>query len=77
MHSLRVMSSRGDDAVVWSDDLAEAQTAAVREAESIFQSAMLRRDSAFVIVEGEKPRRVTTFDRTAPLILILPRVVGG
>ena len=78
---LRVMSRRGDDRVTWDEQSvlagdAEA-TAAVREAERIFEQERATGATAFRIDPGKPAQRIEEFDRTAEQIVLVPRVVGG
>jgi hypothetical protein len=79
--TLRIMSRRGDDRVVWDNRRAtvgdfEAE-AAVREAERIFNEARAKGATAFKVDAGKAPARLDEFDRTAEQIVLVPRVVGG
>ncbi len=81
MAHLRVLSSRGDSAVEWDIQRADAgdaeAIAAVDEAERIFRQQRARGATAF-IVEGDQPaRRIDTFDPHAEQILMVPRLAGG
>jgi len=81
MGMLRVMSRRGDERVVWDQQKAEIgdveATAAVREAERIFNEERSRGATAFKIEPGKPGARIEQFDRTAEQIVMVPRVVGG
>lgn len=80
MGMLRVMSRRGDDRVTWDLDKVltgdPEATAAIREAERIFQQERACGATAFKVV-GQTPQRIDLFDRTAEQIVLVPRVVGG
>jgi hypothetical protein len=78
---LRVMSRRGDDRVTWDDQKVIAgdpeATAAVREAERIFEQERAKGATAFRIDPNKPAERIEQFDRTAEQIVLVPRVVGG
>ena len=78
---LRVMSRRGDDRVTWDEQSVLAgdpeATAAVREAERIFEQERTKGATAFRIDPGKPAQRIEEFDRTAEQIVLVPRVVGG
>ena len=78
---LRVMSRRGDDRVTWDEQSVLAgdpeATAAVREAERIFEQERAKGATAFRIDPGKPAQRIEEFDRTAEQIVLVPRVVGG
>jgi hypothetical protein len=78
---LRVMSRRGDDRVTWNEQSVLAgdpeATAAVREAERIFEQERGKGATAFRIDPGKPAQRIEEFDRTAEQIVLVPRVVGG
>jgi len=81
MGMLRIMSRKGDERVAWDLKKVESNdpeaTAAIREAERIFNQERARGSTAFK-VESDKPvERIETFDRTAEQIVMVPRVVGG
>lgn len=81
MGMLRVMSRRGDDRIGWDIQKAETgdaeATAAVREAERIFNEERARGATAFKVETGKPIKRIEQFDRTAEQIVVVPRVVGG
>jgi hypothetical protein len=78
---LRVMSRRGDDRVTWDEQSVLAgeseATAAVREAERIFEQERAKGATAFRIDPGKPAQRIEEFDKTAEQIVLVPRVVGG
>src|SRR5215467_9612063 len=78
---LRVMSRRGDDRVTWDEQSVLAgdpeATAAVREAERIFEQERAKGATAFRIDPGKPAQRIVEFDQTAEQIVLVPRVVGG
>lgn len=81
MSTLRIMSRRGDDQIMWDraalavgDPEAEA---AVKEAERIFERERARGATAFTVHDGRPVQVIETFDRTAEHIVMVPRVVGG
>jgi len=78
---LRVMSRRGDDRVTWDEQSVLAgdpeATAAVREAERIFEQERAKGATAFRIDPGKPAQRIEEFDLTAEQIVLVPRVVGG
>jgi hypothetical protein len=78
---LRVMSRRGDDRVTWDQQSVQAgdpeATAAVREAERIFEHERAKGATAFRIDPATPAQRIEEFDRTAEQIVLVPRVVGG
>jgi hypothetical protein len=81
MGVLRVLSHHGDDKTEW--DLTaviagdEEAVRAVEEAERIFAEQRARGATAVRLAPGEPAQRIDSFDRTAPEIVMLPRVVGG
>ena len=81
MGMLRVMSRRGDDRVIWEEQKVltgdPEATAAVREAERIFEQERAKGATAFRIDPGKPAQRIEEFDRTAEQIVLVPRVVGG
>ncbi len=81
MGMLRVMSRRGDDRVTWDEQRVLAAdpeaTAAVREAERIFEQERAKGATAFRIDPGKPAQRIEEFDQTAEQIVLVPRVVGG
>jgi len=78
---LRVMSRRGDDRVTWDEQKVlvgdPEATAAIREAERIFEQERAKGATAFRIDPGKPAQRIEEFDRTAEQIVLVPRVVGG
>jgi hypothetical protein len=78
---LRIMSRKGDERVAWDLNKVEARdpeaTAAIREAERIFNQERARGATAFKVESGKPVERIETFDRTAEQIVMVPRVVGG
>jgi len=78
---LRVMSRRGDDRITWDEQNVLAgdpeATAAVREAERIFEQERAKGATAFRIDPGKPAQRIEEFDLTAEQIVLVPRVVGG
>jgi len=78
---LRVMSRRGDDRITWDEQSVLAgdpeATAAVREAERIFEQERAKGATAFRIDPGKPAQRIEEFDLTAEQIVLVPRVVGG
>lgn len=81
MGMLRIMSRKGDERVAWDLNKVEASdpeaTAAIREAERIFNQERARGATAFKVESGKPVERMETFDRTAEQIVMVPRVVGG
>ena len=81
MGMLRIMSRRGDERVLWDQQKAEIgdveATAAVREAERIFQEERARGATAFKVESGKPAERIERFDPTVEQIVMVPRVVGG
>ena len=81
MGMLRVMSRRGDDRVTWDEQKVLAgdpeASAAIREAERIFEQERAKGATAFRIDPGKPAQRIEEFDRTAEQIVLVPRVVGG
>jgi len=75
------MSRRGDDRVTWDEQSVLAgdpeATAAVREAERIFEQERAKGATAFRIDPGKPAQRIEEFDLTAEQIVLVPRVVGG
>src|SRR5436305_13049076 len=78
---LRVMSGRGDDRVTWDEQKVLAgdpeASAAIREAERIFEQERAKGATAFRIDPGKPAQRIEEFYRTAEQIVLVPRVVGG
>ena len=81
MAELRVMSSRGDDKVMWNTALLEKSDpealAAVEEAERLFIAEKARGATAVRVEPGKPAERIDAFDQTADLTLIIPRIAGG
>jgi hypothetical protein len=81
MGMLRIMSRKGDERVAWDLNKVETNdpeaTAAIREAERIFNQEKARGATAFKVESGKPVERIETFDRTAEQIVMVPRVVGG
>jgi hypothetical protein len=81
MGMLRIMSRKGDERVAWDPNKVESNdpeaTAAIREAERIFNQERARGATAFKVESGKPVERIETFDRTAEQIVMVPRVVGG
>jgi len=75
------MSRRGDDRITWDEQSVLAgdpeATAAVREAERIFEQERAKGATAFRIDPGKPAQRIEEFDLTAEQIVLVPRVVGG
>lgn len=78
VHEMRILSSRGDIVVEWDTGVnAEAQ-AAIREAERLFDEHRAKGATAFRVDKpGQSATRLDVFDRTAPRIVVVPRIVGG
>lgn len=78
VHEMRILSSRGDIVVEWDTGVnAEAQ-AAIREAERLFDEQRAKGATAFRVDKpGQPATRLDVFDRTAPRIVVVPRIVGG
>ena len=78
---LRVMSRRGDDRVTWDEQKVlvgdPEATAAIREAERIFEQERAKGATAFRVDPGKPAQRIDKFDQTAEQIVLVPRVVGG
>ncbi len=81
MGVLRVISSRGDEQIVWERHrVAEGDPealAAVREAERIFQQQLALGATAFTVERDSAPARIDRFDAQAAQIVLTPRVAGG
>ena len=81
MGVLRVLSHHGDDKTEWNyTAVVEGDVEALRaveEAERIFAEQRARGATAVRVAPGEPAQRIDTFDRTAPEIVMIPRVVGG
>ena len=81
VRTLYVLSSRGDRRCTWTLEDAEIgdreALAAIAEAEAIFARERARGSSAFKLTPGQPAERIDTFDRTAPEIVIIPRMAGG
>lgn len=80
MASLRVMTSRGDKAVVWDPKrITDADVkAAVREAERIFAEERSKGATAFKVEPGKSAERIDSFDpKVEQTIVIVPRIGGG
>lgn len=81
MGMLRIMSRRGDDRIVWDSMKVQANdseaTAAIREAERIFNEERKKGATAFKVEPGKPIERIDQFDRNAEQMVIVPRVVGG
>ena len=81
MGVLRVISSRGDEQIIWKRhqvDVGDPEAlAAIREAERIFQQQLARGATAFTIERGSAPARIDRFDAQAEQIVLAPRVAGG
>jgi hypothetical protein len=78
---LRVMSRRGDEVIMWDEQKVQvgdhAARAAVRDAERIFAQERAKGATAFRVEPGMPAQRIEQFDRAAPSIIVVPRVVGG
>lgn len=81
MGTLRVMSRRGDDRLIWDEQKIQTgdpeAIAAVREAERIFAQERAKGATAFRVEDGKPVQRIEQFDSTAEQIVLVPRVVGG
>jgi hypothetical protein len=81
MGKLRIMSSQGDETVVWDQDLVKTgdldALEAVREAERIFEEQCRKGAIAFQVLPDTPPKRLERFDPEATQIVMVPRVVGG
>lgn len=81
MGTLRVLSQRGDDRVVWEARQVEGgdpeALAVVRKAERIFREQRRAGATAFRVEQERVLVRLDTFDPTAEQILMVPRLVGG
>lgn len=79
--TLRVMSQRGDDTVVWDAPraaLGDADAvAAVKEAERIFIEKWTQGATAFAVKTPSAPVRLDTFDPEVETIIMVPRIVVG
>lgn len=83
-HIIRRMCDQGDAVTTWetgADTEADAEAqAAVREAERIFQEALVRGDVPFAIDADTAPEKLDRWDaraREAEEIVIAPRLMGG
>ncbi|MCC7104001.1 MAG: hypothetical protein IT307_02560 [Chloroflexi bacterium] len=81
MAHMRLLSARGDMTVNWDSRKAQAgdaeATAAVREAERIFEEARSRGATAFSVAPDRPARRLDRFDPDEQQIIVIPRVAGG
>jgi hypothetical protein len=81
MGSLRILSSQGDETVVWDEELVKTgdpdALEAVREAERIFEAQRRRGATAFLVPADSPPKKLDRFDPEATQIVMVPRVVGG
>jgi hypothetical protein len=81
MAKLRILSARGDSVVEWDSKLADTgdpeASAAVREAERIFEEQREHGATAFVVAPGKPAERVDSFNPSASEIIMVPRVAGG
>jgi hypothetical protein len=81
MGMLRILSSRGDDCVVWDVPQAAAgdpeALAAVQEAERVFLESRALGATALKVERGQIPARIDVFDPAAEQIVMIPRVIGG
>jgi hypothetical protein len=81
MGMLRILSSRGDDRLLWNEQDALAgdaeALAALREAERIFARERTRGATAFRVDPGKPVERLGQFDPQVSQIILVPRVVGG
>ena len=81
MGMLRVMSRRGDDRIIWDEQLVATNDpetiAAIEEAERIFAQERTKGATAFRIEPGQATQRIDQFDASATQIVIVPRIVGG
>jgi len=81
MGKLRLLSVRGDRTVVWDEKQAKEgdldASAAVREAERIFEEELRKGATAFRVESGVPAKRLDSFDPEADQIVIVPRVAGG
>src|SRR5687767_8137390 len=81
MAKMRVLSARGDTVLEWDERKVQVgdpeATAAVREAERIFEEQRARGATAFKVEPDKPAQRIDTFDRTAEQIIVVPRVAGG
>lgn len=83
-HIIRQMCDQGDAVIAWetgadTETDVEAQ-AAVREAERIFQEALVRGDVPFAVDADKAPEKLERWDaraREADEIIIAPRLMGG
>jgi hypothetical protein len=81
MGKLRILSSQGDETVVWDEELVKTgdpeALEAVREAERIFEEKRRRGAIAFQVLPDTPPQKLERFDPEATQIILVPRVVGG
>lgn len=67
--------------LAWDTDKVETgdpeATAAVKEAERIFQEQLERGGAAFRVDTGRPAQRISTFDPRAEQIVVVPRIAGG
>ena len=81
MGQMRILTSEGDRTVGWDCEQAQAgdleAQAAVREAERLFEEGLRRGGIAFRLHPEYSPERLDRFDRSAPQIVMVPRVTGG
>jgi hypothetical protein len=79
MATMRILSARGDTAVEWDETkLADPDaSAAVREAERLFEELQARGATAFKVCSGQPAERLDVFDPTVEQIIVVPRVAGG
>lgn len=79
--TMNVLSARGHTAVVWDPKKVEQgdpdATAAIQEAERIFEEHRAAGATAFRIGDDGEPQVITVFDPTAEQITVIPRVTGG
>jgi len=81
MAKLRILSARGDSAVIWDPKRVEAgdaeATAAVEEAQRIFEEQRAHGATAFRVSPDKPAERIDDFDPSANEIIMVPRVAAG
>ena len=82
MNRLQILGREGHRELVWEVEKVEEEDpdtlAVIEEAERIVNEAFARGQAVFRIDDPDQPAtRINQFDRTAPRLVVIPRLAGG
>lgn len=82
VNRLQILGREGHRELVWDVEKVEEEDpdtlAVIEEAERIVNEAFARGQAVFRIDDPDQPAvRINEFDRTAPRLIVIPRLAGG